>query len=116
MPVCLRPNKTFLFALEGDASIPLATRPHFVARYVTCGQRMEMAEVIDAAKSLKDSKKLHAVMDEQLKSLIVGLCSFPKEMDLEKLLPELTWSEKWELIYGILNGNELKADEIKNSV
>ena len=119
MPVCLRPDKTFKFALPKDQTIPAKDRPYFIGKFLTAGQRIEVLETIESIEKDDDlsfvqrTKAMDAAYNEQINRLVVGVVNVG-DMTLEKLIPELTDAEKASLVYGIINGNEMSEDDVKN--
>lgn len=112
MPVCLRTDKTFKFALPGDVKLPAKDRPHFVAKHVSAGKRLDYIESLDQMDR-KDLRGVDAKLNELIPQLVVGVVNMG-DVTLEKLIPELTNDEKWDLVYGVLHGNEMSEDDIKN--
>jgi hypothetical protein len=119
MPVCLRPDKTFKFSLNGDRNIPPAKRPYFIGRFITTERR---AEIIKKAAELRagPADAVDAARSELIRSVVAGVAGMG-DLTLDDLLgtdpaKALTNGERWEVLYGIANENEMSEEEIKNSV
>lgn len=121
MPVCLRPDKTFKYSLAGDKLIAPAKRPHFLAKYISVEKRFEMVERLrpapvdgeDSRTAVEKEREADAIKNGIIKDLVSGVSNMG-EFTLDTLVPELTAGEKVELIWGILNENEMNEDDLKN--
>lgn len=113
MPVCLRPDKTFKFSLKGDEQIPAKDRPHFIGKYFTSEQDIDIRDRLGKIDRT-DAKKSNEQIDSVLKEIVAGVVGMGELDSLEKLLPRLSRGEKWEIAYGILGENQMKEDDVKN--
>jgi hypothetical protein len=122
MPIACDPSKraTFWLTLDGEKSEDV--RPMFIARFITDRQWLKIMDLIDKADSLgTDRRKQTETLDE---IFAIGLIDWKNMLDpsgnsvafdVSKLSDVLTLSEKWQLVYTMLNAVQLQEADQKKS-
>lgn len=125
MPLCSDPDATVEFSLLTDRQKPDATRPVFLARFVTCRQMAAIHRHIDEAKRKaeaadKAGEETIGPTMPHLTAALAVICVGWRNVntppgDMEALQDVLTEDELWGLLYGLIGAVRLKELDKKKS-
>lgn len=125
MPLCSDPDATVEFSLLTDRQKPDATRPVFLARFVTCRQMAAIYRHIDEAKrkaeaAEKAGEETIAPTMPHLTAALAVICVGWRNVnapsgDIDALLDALTEDELWGLLYGLIGAVRVQEIDKKKS-
>jgi hypothetical protein len=101
MPLAFRTNATVEIWLDGDAEIPRASRPVFIARHATEAQAQQMESLFNEQKQ-DERDKTYAKLREALAVVLVGWKNIPGEYagaDSLKFLTQMEILELWQSVW-----------------
>lgn len=126
MPLATNPNKTVPIWLDGDADIPMETRPVFLCRFLTRFEIDSIFEELQEIPTLTDASEMHARSDAILNRGIRGwrnmtepdpVTGEPKPIDFgpDKWNRILSPAEKQELGFAMLKGPRMNERDMGES-